>query len=696
MAKYIYCGDSQTGQSHLVKNGICQDNSRLYEGDGFIVAAVADGLGSSKHSDVASRIAVKSAVDYCSTRIKVDSKNAVIISVIRAAFDETLFEIKQMANGSPDDYDTTLTLAVYIEGSVFYGHVGDSGIIALREDGKFDCVTEAQNGEGVGKDRPTFPLANTAHWIFNKYEYKAKSLFLATDGILNKMMPPLLESQKEKFDCRYLSYLFYNVNKITSLSSAEEWVQNEISAISPDECNHDDKSLIIIISRDVKFHKQPDSYYQYPSVELWNKLRKELEAKLYPYRKDEKADIPESLLNAHDNKEVTKTEISQHLKKSPGQAIYKSNNPKTKQNNYKGNFQRNIKLSGQNASTTTKLPTRTNRFNPFVVFVIFLIGISIVFSAYKAVDVFFLSEKRQEKFENSVLDENPIVIYDGKLHGINITLENEFSGATIVYGEEIGSYESDSSPSIINVEDSPEFVFYKISYKNYEDVEGSAVITIKPYDLSDTKIDVSSQTYTGKVIEPLTDVYADSLLLTKDIDYTCVYKNNVDAGKAEILIIPGNENFTKTKTVSFMILKAVPEIKISDTKFYLEDVDFTLTRPTEAKGVNDVTISGITEWFTTDKYDIPADETYLPKLNGEKVILYWKFVPNDSLQKNYDSIRGQTTFTAQSEIETEITETDETSLDLPIESPNSQVKDTQPDIADVEGSNSGNQTSLKQ
>ena len=67
---------------------------------------------------------------------------------------------------------------------------------------------------GIGKDRSTFPLADTAHWIFDKYRYEAKSLFMATDGVLNKIMPPILENQYEIFDCRCLSYLFYNVSRV--------------------------------------------------------------------------------------------------------------------------------------------------------------------------------------------------------------------------------------------------------------------------------------------------------------------------------------------------------------------------------------------------------------------------------------------------------------------------------------------------
>ena len=192
MGYYRFCGDSQRGKSHEANNTKCQDDYSLQEQADFCVAAVADGLGSSKHSDIASNIAAKGAVQNCANNIRKGMSDNDIIQVINTTFDKVNFDIKQKAGNALDDYDTTLTLAVFIGGDVYYGHAGDSGIIALRQDGIFEEVTTPQLGDGIGKERPVYPLASEAHWVFGKYKHRAKALFLMTDGVLNKVVPPLL------------------------------------------------------------------------------------------------------------------------------------------------------------------------------------------------------------------------------------------------------------------------------------------------------------------------------------------------------------------------------------------------------------------------------------------------------------------------------------------------------------------------
>ncbi|MDR1329698.1 MAG: protein phosphatase 2C domain-containing protein, partial [Oscillospiraceae bacterium] len=180
---YILCGSSQTGQSHIDKGAVCQDSHYYGEGAGFAVSAVADGLGSSAHSDVASELAARGAAEFCLRNIRRGMAEREILGVIRASYGEVNFTIKRQAGNRLDDFDTTLTLAVFMDARVYFGHAGDSGIIALRRDGIFERVTEQQNGEGTGKERPVFPLASEAHWIFGTYPRPAKAIFLMTDGV---------------------------------------------------------------------------------------------------------------------------------------------------------------------------------------------------------------------------------------------------------------------------------------------------------------------------------------------------------------------------------------------------------------------------------------------------------------------------------------------------------------------------------
>jgi len=286
---YRVCGDSQIGKSHESKGTICQDAHFCLEKEGVVFAAVADGLGSSKHSDIASKMASREAVEYCAKSIYKGMADNQILATIKAAFDAANFSIKQRAGDNLDDYDTTLTLAVLIGDELYYGHAGDSGIIALRSDGIFEEVTTPQQGSGQGKDRPVFPLASVGHWVFCKYKYRVKALFLMTDGVLNKAIPPLLEEQSYRLDNKYLYFLFDNLQKNNDLNT---WVSGELAQTSPQEVNYDDKTLVGVINIAAKVNLQDKKYYDYPTDELWTRLTSEHERKLYPYRESNESPPP--------------------------------------------------------------------------------------------------------------------------------------------------------------------------------------------------------------------------------------------------------------------------------------------------------------------------------------------------------------------------------------------------------------------
>jgi len=284
MGNFRICGASLTGKSHESSGTVCQDAYFYFEGSGFVVAAVADGLGSSKHSDIASSLAAKGAVEYCSERIKKGMRENDVLSVIKNSFEHVNFAINQASGDNPDDYDTTLTLAVFKQGFVFFGHAGDSGIIALRGDGLFEEVTEPQLGEGYGKERPVYPLASERHWVFGKYKYRTKAVFLMTDGLLNKAVPPLLENQIFKTDNAYMFYIYDNLNKQLDPGS---WVNDVLARVLPQEVNYDDISLIAAVCGNTKIKLRPKSYYEFPSEELWSGLLEEHNKLLYAYKYDD-------------------------------------------------------------------------------------------------------------------------------------------------------------------------------------------------------------------------------------------------------------------------------------------------------------------------------------------------------------------------------------------------------------------------
>ena len=76
--------------------------------------------------------------------------------------------------------------------------------------------------------------------------------------------------------------------------------------------------------------------------------------------------------------------------------------------------------------------------------------------------------------------------YDGKAHGISVSVADPADGAAIKYGDAANSCTSGSSPTITNVGDSPKTVYYEVSAPGYLTITGSAAIKIKKAPLTVT------------------------------------------------------------------------------------------------------------------------------------------------------------------------------------------------------------------
>lgn len=103
---------------------------------------------------------------------------------------------------------------------------------------------------------------------------------------------------------------------------------------------------------------------------------------------------------------------------------------------------------------------------------------------------------------------------------------------------------------------------YQITTKNGisvgEDSDGDGIadkiIATSTENILKAQINVSDQYYTGTVVIPETEVYFNGQQLTKDIDYTVSYRNNVNIGTATI-VITGKGRYTGTKTITFKIIE---------------------------------------------------------------------------------------------------------------------------------------------
>jgi hypothetical protein len=271
-----------TGPYHK-KNGIpCQD-SYAYEvlDNGYIVAAVADGLGSCKRSDVGSKVAADSAVAVCSGKLGNDMSDEEIIEIMKLAYmvaDVNVSTIAEKAGDMSDEYDTTLCLAIYDGRNLYYGQAGDSGLIALTNTGEYIPVTSQQRDE----DGAVFPLCfGLSYWEFGKVERDVSGYALMTDGIWEQLFPPLLKDEEIRINVplaeKMINYFEIEEGEIIDL----EKMMSEYWEKCPEKFIDDDKTSVCVINTGFVPTRKSVDYYNEPDwASLREKARKEREKKI--------------------------------------------------------------------------------------------------------------------------------------------------------------------------------------------------------------------------------------------------------------------------------------------------------------------------------------------------------------------------------------------------------------------------------
>lgn len=190
-------GFSIIGKSHIEKGTCCQDSHKIKKMDnGWYVAAIADGVGSAKNSNVGSKIAADTVVDFCVEYMPWDYSIIGIKSMMRTAYNYAFKQILRESekSGEPiESYDTTLSVVIYDGHRIIYGHSGDGAIIGLTIYGDYVQITKPQKGEDMVSVLPL--RAGYTVWSIDTYEEDLAAVMLMTDGMLDGVLCPYLLKQ---------------------------------------------------------------------------------------------------------------------------------------------------------------------------------------------------------------------------------------------------------------------------------------------------------------------------------------------------------------------------------------------------------------------------------------------------------------------------------------------------------------------
>ena len=189
-------GVSLRGLSHERTESPMQDSFGAMALDsGWIVLAAADGVGSEPRADTGSRLAVRAALESLRCADSEIKEQDQAEKALRDAFLSACRTISDQAekDGAPvHEYATTLHVVMTREDRIYIMHAGDGGVVMLGENGRFCRLTAPMkdtDGESV------VPLqAGPDRWTFIARQEQARSLLVCTDGVWDKLCPPVLSA----------------------------------------------------------------------------------------------------------------------------------------------------------------------------------------------------------------------------------------------------------------------------------------------------------------------------------------------------------------------------------------------------------------------------------------------------------------------------------------------------------------------
>ena len=276
---HVY-GACVAGPRHLEAGRPCQDAraSWVSEDGSLAVAAVSDGLGSERLSEVGSAVASEAAVAYCRDHLPARPSGrdglACLRGAFRAAWDAVAARARRM--GEPlGEFDATLTLAVLSGGRMLWGQSGDSGLVAGMADGTYRLVTRMQRDE----EGRVFPLCFEDRWEFGAVEGVSTAL-LCPDGVLEGVIaPPVLAARgADPLDrSKARMFLHPRPDDAGRLAELGEELAAYLSAY-PVEHIDDDKTVQVVFDDAALPALQNESYYAEPD---WERLYAEARAALY-------------------------------------------------------------------------------------------------------------------------------------------------------------------------------------------------------------------------------------------------------------------------------------------------------------------------------------------------------------------------------------------------------------------------------
>ncbi len=163
-------------------------------GGEFLVAAVADGLGSKEHPEIGAREAASTAVASLSLAVATRRDLSAVDDLeLYGALHTALMAVERKAAELGVDAEalaTTLAVVAWDGERAVYAVAGDSGFVARMGDGSYRCLGEMAR---AGSRTSVYPLSAVTHWQVGRAD-GIGAIVAATDGMLEQLWPGYVAS----------------------------------------------------------------------------------------------------------------------------------------------------------------------------------------------------------------------------------------------------------------------------------------------------------------------------------------------------------------------------------------------------------------------------------------------------------------------------------------------------------------------
>jgi len=252
MQPWIHKTNHIIGKSHIPKNIPCQDYTNSFQDDKFNIIALSDGCGSSKYSDIGSKIVVDTLIellisqfDYIASLAPLESRLFILNSI------NANLELK--ANSYNEDIKefnaTLLFVAIKEDRDLLMGHLGDGYIGAVN-----NSVLEIKSLEKKDEEvnGTVYTTSQNAHLSFDLRKGQLKDyqgFILMSDGSGEALVDSRVPFEKKFINSVAGVFEFVGSN---TMETSDTKIKEYITKIRDHIQSGDDCSLAFLIKKDIK------------------------------------------------------------------------------------------------------------------------------------------------------------------------------------------------------------------------------------------------------------------------------------------------------------------------------------------------------------------------------------------------------------------------------------------------------------